>query len=103
MGPDYKVHDPRGWCGDPARGAALGRGEYHPEDPRAYTGKLALRKVRLSGDYDQNGTYWGYVRGWDLYWCASEDNEIDWCVRGTSRADARAKVIAKYPNAKVRR
>ena len=29
MRPDYTTNDPKGWCGDPARGAALGRPSYH--------------------------------------------------------------------------
>jgi hypothetical protein len=32
MTPSYKTHDPKGWCGDPQRGAALGRHAHKPAD-----------------------------------------------------------------------
>lgn len=102
--PDYKQHDPRGWCGDPKCGAALGRPTYAGESD--YSGPLSLRKVRLdSGGYDCNGTYFGanlYGIG-DVYWIASPDCEIDRMIRARNRADARAQALALYPNAKVRR
>lgn len=41
--PDYKDNDPRGWCGDPSRGAAMGR-ETIVGDPN-YSGRLYVRKV----------------------------------------------------------
>jgi len=54
-----------------------------------------------NGGYDPNGTYFGH--GEPLYWYASEDGEIDAMLRAATRDDARTKVLAKYPNAKVRR
>lgn len=99
MGPSYKTHDPKGWCGDPRRGAAMGRHTYHNAPPD-FAGKLVLRKMRLNGDYDVNGTYWGYTRGEDIYWYADADGQIDACVRATSREDAKKQVREHYPNAK---
>lgn len=100
-GPDYKIHDPKGWMGDPKRGAALGRGAWHADDKYAPV-KLYLRRVLLVyGDYDSNGTYFG--GGPDtkrLYWCANEDQTIDFMLRGVDREDAKAQVKAKYPNAR---
>ena len=96
MLPSYKTNDPRGWCGDPKRGAAMGRHTYH-NAPKDFDGKIHLRKVRLYGDYDANGTYWGATRGTDIYWYADAAGDIDGCVRATSRADARRQVLEHYP------
>ena len=101
--PNYKQNDPLGWCGDPKRGAAMGRPCIHNK-PKDFTGVIHLRKVRLSGDYDVNGTYFGArMPGHSLYWYATIDLEIDACVDATSREQARMKVLAHYPLAKVRR
>lgn len=98
--PSYKLHDPLGWCGDPKRGAAMGRYSYHAEDKAAYTGKLHIRRIRLvDGDYDLNGTYFG--GGVPLYWCASPDNTIDFMLRAKDRFGACQQVRAQYPNAKI--
>lgn len=102
--PDYTVHDPKGWCGDPKRGAAMGRYDYLPDDPEEYTGKLYLRRVRMieQGDYDYLGTYWGanIDNIGDIYWCASEDLEVDFCVRAQNREHAKLHVLDKLPNAR---
>ena len=105
--PDYSTRDPKGWCGDPSRGAAMGRGTWKGEPD--YAGKITLRRIYLdNGGYDTNGTYWGW--GDPLYWYACEDGEIDGMLRATSaydskvsRADARRQVLEMYPDAKVRR
>ena len=98
--PDYSTHDPKGWCGDPKRGAAMGRPTI--EGDRDYAGQLYLRQMPLdNGGYDINGTYFG--AGEPLYWCASEDESIDRMLRAPTRAKAREKVLELYPNAKVRR
>lgn len=102
--PDYKTNDPRGWCGDPKRGAALGRHDVH--GPEAFGGKLYLRRVYLDqGGYDSNGTYFGH--GEPLYWAANESGrgqpEIDFVLRAADRRFARLKVLQRYPAAKVRR
>ena len=99
--PNYKLHDPLGWCGDPTRGAAMGRYSYHAEDKAAYTGKLHIRRVKMTADgaYDPNGTYFGM--GNPLYWCASPDNTIDFMLRANDRLGACQQVRAQYPNAKI--
>ena len=98
--PDYKTNDPKGWCGDPSRGAALGRPTI--KGPEDFQGKLCLRKIRLdNGGYDVNGTYFGHWKS--LYWFASDGGEIDGMLRADDREDAREQVLDMYPNAKVRR
>ncbi len=103
--PSYSTNDPKGWCGDPSRGAALGRGTL--KGPADFNGKIYLRKVRLcQGGYDVNGTYFGI--GAPLYWYANDDDSeiedaIDGMLRAGTRWEARRKVLAMYPNAKVRR
>lgn len=101
--PDYSTHDPKGWGGDPRRGAALGRPTVQKGDEAAFTGKLYLRRIRLdSGGYDPNGTYFGL--GQPLYWCAddgtSENHSIDFMLRAADRDEAKAAVRARYPNAR---
>lgn len=97
--PSYETHDPKGWCGDPKRGAALGRASIIG----AYDGKsMALRYIPLdSGGYDKLGTYWGHGRR--LYWAASQDGEIELMLRADDRDDAKAQVRAQYPGAKFKR
>lgn len=105
--PDYSTHDPKGWCGDPSRGAAMGRPTVTGKAD--YDGQIRLRRSYLdSGGYDRNGTYFGF--GDPLYWYASDDGTIDGMLRATpaydskiSRADAREQVLAMYPKAKIRR
>jgi len=99
MKPSYKDNDPKGWCGDPKRGAALGRASVKGD--RKHDGRLFMRLVRLdSGGYDTNGTYFGHGRR--LYWYSSEDGSIDGTVRGETRAQAREKVLRDYPNARIK-
>jgi hypothetical protein len=87
----YKTNDPRGWCGDPARGAALGRPIItiptgQPVPP------LHLSKVRLSSDgYDSLGTYFGCPN--DVYWVHSKDGQVDFCVRGATRYEAQQAAL----------
>lgn len=97
--PDYRTNDPKGWCGDPSRGAALGRPSRQLEASSKYTGVLTLRRVYLNnGGYDRLGTYWGH--GAPLYWCANEAGTIDFCLRAVSRKAAKAIVRTDYPNAR---
>lgn len=98
--PSYSTRDPRGWCGDPSRGAALGRRTTHdaPPDTRI---KLYLRVVPLdSGGYDRNGTYFGDSPGTRIYWYADADGEVDAVVRASSRVEAKRLVRTSYPNAR---
>ncbi len=100
---DYKTNDPKGWCGDPERGAAMGRPSIHLDEPRNYGGRLHLRRVRMSacGAYDSNGTYFG--SGTPIYWVASADGEIDYVLRADSREQAKLQVRETYPNARFHR
>lgn len=98
MKPSYSTNDPKGWCGDPERGAALGRPSVHTEE--TFSDCIYLSRVRLNaGGYDKNGTYFGH--GLPLYWAVSALGEIDFMLRAGSRADARRQVLVRYPNAKV--
>lgn len=95
--PNYQTNNPKGWCGDPRRGAALGRCSL--EGTPDFSGKLYVRKVRLdSGGYDSNGTYFG--TGDPLYWVASADGSIDRVCRARDRYDAASKALRWYPNAR---
>lgn len=96
--PSYSDNDPRGWCGDPRRGAAMGRPTVDAEDQTAPI-KLYLRRSYLDqGGYDCNGTYFGI--GAPLYWCADADGTVDFMLRAHSRADAKRQVTARYPSAR---
>jgi len=103
--PDYSTRDPKGWAGDPRRGAAVGRPTVQKGDPETFTGKLVLREVPLNdGGYDRNGTYFGL--GPPLYWCAGGDgdeHDIDYMLRASDREAAKRKVRERYPNARFYR
>ena len=98
--PDYGTNDPKGWCGDPARGAAMGRLTTHDTElSHRRSVKLVLRKVRLNqGGYDSNGTYFGC--GEPLYWYADSDGTIDAMTRADNRTDAKRVIRGNYPNAR---
>ena len=99
-GVSYKTNDPRGWGGDPKRGAALGRPTL--KGPADFSGKLTLQRVRLdSGGYDSNGTYFGM--GAPLFWYASDDGEIDAVLRASDREAAKREIAALYPKARFYR
>ncbi len=96
---DYKTHDPRGWCGDPSRGAALGRPTIEPDDTTDYTGTLALRRAHIDRDgYDINGTYFGIG---DPLWWVTDGADVDYVFRAEDRNEARAEVVARYPHATI--
>ena len=93
--PSYKTHDPRGYCGDPARGAAMGRATIRKGAP---SGKLTLRRIRINSDgYDANGTYWGLSSINDLYWYADAGENLDGTVWAKDREDAKREVLLKHP------
>jgi hypothetical protein len=102
MRPSYKTNDPKGWCGDSSRGAAMGRPstQWAPKD---FSGKLVLRHVRLNGDYDCNGTYFGYVPDLHIYWYASDDGQIDAVVRASCRESAKSMIRQSYAKARFYR
>jgi hypothetical protein len=94
----YATSDPRGWCGDPKRGAALGRPSIHTA-PQNFVGKLHVSRVYLdAGGYDSNGTYFG--TGTPIYWCASEDGTIDYMLRAWDRDQAKTEILVLYPKAR---
>ena len=100
VAPDYSTHDPKGWCGDPKRGAALGRPVLHGE--RDYAGKVHLQRVYLdAGGYDRNGKYFGH--GEYIYWYATDDGGIDGTLRAWTRDKAKGIILSRYPNAKFYR
>jgi len=97
--PDYKRADPKGWCGDPKRGAALGRPSIHLAPP-TFSGDIFLKESELDeGGYDSLGTYFGI--GPPLYWAATVDGEIDFMLRALSIEEAEKKVKERYPSAQV--
>lgn len=98
--PSYKDNDPKGWGGDPSRGAAMGRGTIRGDI--TFNGKLTLKRSYLdSGGYDSNGTYFGH--GGPLYWYASEDGSIDGMLRAKDRETAKAEIRETYPEARFYR
>lgn len=98
MQSDYKRNDPKGWCGDPSRGAALGRSSVKDE-PRDYSGELVLRRIGIdSQGYDPNGTYFG--TGAPLFWCANAEGTIDYVFRAADYDAALATTMREdYPHA----
>ncbi len=97
--PSYDKRTPRGWMGDPQRGAAMGRSDKHGDAD--FAGDIILRPVALVEDdaYDRFGTYWDV--GAPLFWYASRDNSIDACIRCATIGDARFRVQFKYPHATI--
>lgn len=95
--PSYSTNDPKGWGGDPGRGAALGRPEIHTD---GFSGELTLKRIMLdSGGYDPNGTYFG--AGLPLYWFASEGGEVDAMLRARDRASVIEAIGKVYPEATI--
>ena len=96
--PDYKKNDPKGWCGDPKRGAAMGRGTIQEEDGEHYTAEIYVQRVELDdGGYDQNGTYFGI--GMPLYWISNKNLTIDYVIRAPSRSWAVQDALHRWPHA----
>lgn len=92
----YSTNDPRGWCGDPSRGAALGR----PTIKGTPEGKITVRLSPLDRQgYDRNGTYFG--GGQPLFWYADEGGEVDAMTRASDAEDALAIVRKQFPGATV--
>lgn len=83
--PSYTTRNPRGWGGDPSRGAAMGRRDYFAEDPLTYTGSIWIAPVHINQDgYDRLGTYWGLSNKRCIYWIANGFDTID-CTLSINR------------------
>lgn len=95
--PDYKTNDPKGWHGDPSRGAALGRHDVHDASPE-FDGVLTLKRILIVDGYDPNGTYYGDES--PLYWYADDEGDIDAVTRAKDREDAKKIILKRYPKAK---
>jgi hypothetical protein len=99
--PDYLTNAPKGWCGDPKRGAAFGRPTIC-DAPGSYSGLLYLKRIHLnSGGYDKHGAYFGL--GQPLYWCANAEGTIDFVLRAWGREDAKKQALKQYPKAQFYR
>ena len=104
--PDYTTNDPKGWCGDPKRGAAMGRATIIDVDPETFDGQLYVTKVRMGGDYgddyDYLGTYFGANLDniGDIYWVAAENLKVDFVVRAQNREHAEQLVLEQLPKAR---
>jgi len=100
---NYQTNDPRGWGGNPRRGAALGRPNIK-NAPKKYRGPLFVSRVKMCGccgAYDTNGTYFGV--GEPIYWVHDEEGEVDFTTRASSREEARDLALESYPQARIRR
>jgi len=75
----YKKNAPNGYCGDPGRGAAMGRPDINPKPKAEPAGPLTACHVLLDSEgYDPCGTYWGFPPFGDgLYFVhgSTEDGE----------------------------
>lgn len=99
---DYKRHDPKGWCGNPKYGAALGRTSWHAEDPDRWEGVLYVSAVRIDNEgYDPNGTYFGL--GNPIYWVRDATYAIDYVLRAPDRGHALYFARCRYPKASFSR
>lgn len=96
---DYSTNDPKGWCGDPSRGAAIGRPTIHGQP----VGPITVRRSPLDrGGYDRNGTYFGAGSDIpDLFWYSDEGGEVDAMERAWTIEEALAKVRKLFPGATV--
>lgn len=99
--PSRPDSDPGGYHGDWSRGAPLGRPASGTGEPTTAE-RFTLRKVRLNGDYDEGGAYWGSNSpGCILYYY--EAGNISDYIRAADRADAKAIVTKAHPGAKFLR
>lgn len=95
----YSRNDPKGWGGDPSRGAALGRKEVTKGDSFNFDGTLTLVQVTLNDDgYDFLGTYHGV--GETLWWYIGGPGFYEGYHRG-SYDGAASMLKARFPKARV--
>jgi hypothetical protein len=93
----YDTHDPKGWCGDPSRGAALGRPAVLGEP----AGTVTVRKSPLDRQgYDRNGTYFG--AGQELFWYADEEGELDAVERAADIEDVVKVLRERFPGVEIK-
>lgn len=93
---DYKTHDSRGWCGDPSRGAALGR----PAILGTPQGVITVRESPLDRQgYDRNGTYFG--GGLPLFWYSDEGGGVDAVERAADAEDLARALRERYKHVKI--
>ena len=91
----YEKNDPKGWGGDPARGAAIGRRDITPAPP---VGTVTVQEIRLDRDgYDPLGTYWGVDRRlFSVRGETAEGEEWEMTTRASDYASLRNRLIIKY-------
>lgn len=85
-----------------ATGSAMGRKSWRGHDATTPV-RCYLRKLKwVGGDYDEQGAYWGYVSGTNIYWANFDigDTNEDIFVRATSREDAKDQIRAQLSAAK---
>ncbi len=93
----YSDNDPKGWCGDPKRGAALGR----PTILGTPEGVITVRESPLDRQgYDRNGTYFGH--GQTLFWYADGGGNIDAMERGSDAVEVANELRLEFPEAEVK-
>lgn len=91
----YKDNDPKGWGGDPSRGAAMGRVTIQGDIEAGETLNIVKKELN-SGGYDENGTYFGL--GDSIYWVSSENGNVDYIIRAKNLKDAQGQVRETYPD-----
>lgn len=78
-------------------GAPMGRRSTNQD----CVGKVSLQRIRLNGDYDSGGAYWG--AGEPLYWATDESGALELFFRAKDRQAARQYVLEQWPQAKFYR
>jgi hypothetical protein len=88
-------------------------GETEPELKNGFTSRpnrygvydgslMKMHSIRLDRmGYDKFGTLFGTGR--PLYWCSSEDGEVELTFRADNRREAKRYVHEKYPTAKFKK
>lgn len=97
----YEKNDPKGWGGDPSRGAALGRRDITPAPP---VGTVTVQEICLDRDgYDPLGTYWGVDRKlFSVRGETAEGEEWEMTTRSRDYALLRCRLIGLF-DVKVKR
>lgn len=94
----YRKNDPLGYCGEPKRGAAMGRGMTLPKAEelakRIQPIQMFMSHIQLdSGGYDCCGTYWGGRRGYRYYWAHDREANLEVIVEGRTRKEASTELM----------